>query len=630
MYGADSPPIHPAAIPLICVVVLAGCVGLFYLACLITKSNFPPFFKSIGLVALGLFATVLTIASLVTGFAAILVLFYELDMEAIRKMSAERSGGVGVLLVRMLVTMVAFFFYVAIPGTIYNWGLKTEEGHGLASIQYGIPTALTLLVFGVGIIGHLTGVVADPSEKQTEVARVSPPPRPVSPRPAPTPTPPVSENTSQPETPSTTIVIPPTPTPPSPRYNITPSDNSASVPSSVPSQPYQGPVNLASETSADTELPNTADAATQFGQPRPGQMAAESVPFENPVGGQAVQATRPIPEGFLSRADWAMEYGQLYAAQQHLYAAAVVDDDPLVWQNVAWSETFNRPMFCVMCGVGVQGAIPPGVYPNVATAGIATAVQTELQEHARRSVFSKHANQLVQDIGISPDRNKLLANAREAGLDLLALVNLQSTRTGDVMLHVYLLNVSTGSTLWRSDGLTRTRFIRFRDQGQDLGVELAAEAGQQASRFCGLSPSCPLKEADARAQIRPYVDTRPNNPLEGLFRLKYLHRLQKISDIDQTVFLSDLVGKDAAAILSGNDLATKQQLVARWLPELKQPTPPRPAANVNRPFGGFPGGNTESSADETTPEGAAAEAEPAPLPRRPATPGAGSNRFFID
>jgi len=607
-------------------VAIAIHVGLFYLACLLTSSPLPNFFKSLGLVAMAIAINGTIFGIIGSMITFILVAFYDVSPQAL---AALHGSGAGALFVRLMIAVFGFCLCVVVAGVIYNWGLKIENGQSIATVQYGIPMAFSMLIVVVGLIGRITGVIVDPPEPEpTPIARITPAPVPTPPRPVPQERHTiVVEPTPQPEPPQPAFIIPQatTPTPVPPRVEYPSADTTPQPPYGVPGQPYQSSMQPSAESQP---APDTASRQNPFSQQPPGAMAAESLPFEIPFGGQAVPATRPIPEGLLSRADWAMEYGQLQAGQQHLYAAAVVDDDPLVWQNVAWSENFNRPLFCVMCGVGVQGAIPAGIDPNVATAGIASAVQTELQDIARRSVFSKHAEQLVADVGISADRNKLLANARDAGLDMLAVVNLQTSRNGDVMLYVYLFNVANGNSLWRSEGLTKTRYLKFREQGQDLGVELAAEAGQQASRYCGLSPSCPLNQADARAQMRAYVDTRPSNPLEGLFLLKYLHRQQKIGDLDQSLFLSDLVGKDAAAVLSGNDAAAKKQLVARWLPELRPPAMPRPA--VNRPFGGFPGGNAQSSADESTPEGAATDAEGAPLPRRPVTPGAGGNRFFID
>ena len=623
-----------AVLPLAFLLVIAFYVGLFYVACLLTSSPLPPFFRSVGLVALAFFTSLLIGLTIVVGFAVILVLCYDVNPEAVHSMG---GSGVGAIFIRIIMSLFSFCLFVVIAGMIYNWGLNIDNGQGIATVQYGIPMALSMLIFTVGIIGRMTGVIVDPpAPEPAPVARVAPAP----PRPAPRiHREVVVEPTPEPEPPTPAFEIPQAPAEPDPALaDPALASNPYRPPGTVSHQPFNRSVQPQPAMPADTNLfPNAGNGPNRFGAQQPGEAAAESLPFDiSPgPGAEPLPATRPRPESLLGRADWAMEYGQLNTALQHLYAAAVVEDAELVWQNVAWGESFNRPMFCVMWGVGVDGAIPSGVDADTATAGILPAVRGELQDLARRTVFGKHAEQLVQDIGMEVDRRKLLANAREAGIDVLATVSLQNKpgapgRGNELTLYVYLFDVATGRSLWRSDGLTRTRYLLALNQGQDLGIDLAAEAGQQASRLCRLIPNCPLEVADARTAIRSYIDSRPSNPLEGLYRLNYLHRQKKITDTEKSLFLNDLVGKEAADVLAGADPAAKQQWVARWLPELRTPTLRRPAANGNRPFSGFSGGRPGLPADDPAAEEPPIEPDESGFPRRPVTPGTGGNRFFID
>ena len=633
-----------AVLPLMFLIGLVFYVGLFYLGCILTGTPLTPFFKTTGLVALAMFAAGIVMTAIVLGFSILMVLFYHVETEP-----AQPPGRIGAMVVNLLYMMFSFCVFVVIAGAIYNWGLNIETGQGIATVQHGIPTAFCLLLLVVGIVGYLTGAIKEAPPASTartfkigEVGRIP------TPTPVPTPVRPGPVIVSRPAE-----TVTPVPTPevehPTPAFEIprAPVDTDPPVadPALEPataSNPYRTPgtnsyrtfnrsAQPQPEMSADADLfPNAASRPNRFGAQQPSEMAAESLPFvTSPVpGAEPVPTARPRPESLLGRADWALEYGQIHTGLQHLYAAAVVDDAELVWQNVAWSETFKRPMFCVMWGVGVDGAVPAGADSGTATAGILPAVRDELVDIARRSVFAKHADQLVQDLGIEADRRKLLAKARDAGIDVLAVVSLQRIsgapgRGPEMMLYVYVFDVATGRSLWKSDGLSSTRYLIVKNQGQDLGVELAAEAGQQASRLCGLTPNCPLEAADARKAMRSYVDSRPTNPLEGLFRLNYLHKQEKITDLEKSLFLNDLVGKESAEVLAGGDTAAKQQLVARWLPELRTPTLRRPVPRTNRPFGGF-------STDEPATEEPPADPDESGLPRRPATSGAGGNRFFID
>lgn len=626
-------------IPLIFLLKLAFFVSLFYLACLISSTPLPPFFKTAGLVALSLVITTVIFGVTLLGFYVVLEVFYHVEVTI-----PKLTGGIGAMFVNMLIAMFGFSVFVVVGGLIYNWGLKIDNGQSIATVQAGIPTAFCVMVLMVGVLGRLTGIVSEPQEADpTQVAQADFSSFPTPAEAATTDQQQqAAEPAAQPEdgafTPASAAVAA---SMPSDAEALTEDQNSSLLlpasPSGVKAQPPRGSVLPPTETRAFTELFSTPPAWPNPVGERPSDSTeAESVPFSTPEPESLfVPATRPIPVGLLSRADWALEHGQIYAALQHLYAAAVAEDAPLVWQNVAWSETFNRPLFSVMWGVGVEGAIPTYSNPNLATAGILAAVYDQLQGLARRSVFSKHAEQLVHDAGVAADRRKLVASAREAGLDALAVVSLQRVsggagRTSETMLYVYLLDVATGRTLWRSDGLTRTRYLRFREQGHDLGVELAAEAGQEASRLSALTSTCPLKESDARARIREWIDARPNNPLHALFVLNYLHRQQKISDSDKALMLEDLVGQEAAAVLAGNDADAKGQQVANWLPQLRPAAVPRPSFRNNRPFAGFSGEQSDIPSEESVPEERPAEPEAESLPRRPATSGAGGARSCID
>lgn len=632
-------------LPLVFLIALILYVGLFYLGCLLTGSPMTPFFKTVGMVALALVAALLVVVAISLMFWLLLTMNYRV------KAPSEPMGPVGQMFVRMIVVMFHFCIFVVVAGAIYNWGLKIDNGQSIATVQSGIPTAISFLGLVVGIIGSLAGVIEEepvpPAYARSGPPAVSPRPPVVSPRrsydPVVMDTPSASTPAPVPQvqTPNATTPRPSRPVfeiPQDPPQVPAATDPAAADPASTdPGNP--APPLFASSGrrpgspfGSDANLPQGSNANPRRDfSPTPPATSGGNVPFDTSPFPADVpqQSVRPRPESLLGKADWAMEYGQLHTALQHLYAAAIVEDNPQVWQNVYWSEQFERPLFCVMWAVGVEGALPPGVDSATATAGILPAVRSELQDQVRRSVFSKHAEALVQDVGVEVDRRKLLANARDAGVDVLAVVSLQQKSApgparSEVTLFVYLLDVASGRSLWRSEGLTRTRYLLARNQGQDLGVELAATAGQEASKLCGFSPNCPLQAERARTTIRNYVDTRPTNPLPGLFRLSYLHRQEKITAAEKELFVRDLVGNEAAAVLAGKDLDAKQKWVARWLPELRAPQLRRPASPA--PFSGIP--TDTPTADGEDP---ALPPDDAAFPnRRPVGAPSGGNRFFID
>ncbi len=627
----------PQLLPLILLLTLIFYIGLFYIGCLLSGTPFTPFFKSAGLTALTLLCTCLIIFTFAVLFGLMLVLFYDAE-------PPQPPGKLGTMFLRMFGAFVYLCVFVVVGGALYNWGLKIDSGQSIAMYQCGIPTGFVCLLTFVGIIGYMTGAIKDdpppayvdagsrPQPVQPTIQgrnSITPPPVEVARPPVEVGRPSVSPTTvSQPERPL--FEIPQA----SPDAAAGRTGAFGTERSSTPTRPLFATPDPAASVPAGDHAAASSPAGLDPGNTASStgnHQSSDASPFPSSTPQPTV---RPRSQSLLGKADWAMEYGQLHTALQHLYAAAAVENDPQVWQNVNWSEHFNRPMFCVMWGVGIEGTLAPGIDPETATAGILPAVRTQLQDLLRRSVFSKHAEALVQDLGIADDRRKLLASARDAGVDALVTVSLQQKAVPgqprpELTLYVYLQDAATGRSLWRSGGLTRTRYLVALNQGQDLGLELAEEAGLEASKVCGLVSHCPLQADEARTAVRELISSRPANPLQALFLLRYLQRQEKITVAEYGVFQRELVGDDAANVLAGNDHTARQQLIARWLPPLRTPAIRQPAATSGpSPFSGVPTASPGLGA-------ASPDSSSAPVPSgvpggEPMGANRGGNRFFID
>ncbi len=628
--------INPIVTWLVILVVLwIIMVGLFYLACAFTNSIAHPFGPVAGLTALAMFGS----------FWGSFALYYVVAA-IIQAIKIENPVALGhtFLLIATMAQVFSLFLFVMIAGAIYNWGLKIDDGQALAFVQGGIPVGVFLLITGVNWIRFISFTASYESVADQRPRYSSPAPAPyrppVSTRPAPYTPQPVPR--SQPS-PRSTVPDPartadpaessPNPNPqpyapPQPRpapanvpvSPVAPSPAETAGPTVDPRDPYATarttpPRGFAVVSVANSGLASNAPGGTA----NPAGIPSEGIPGEgsslpsgfNPVGDPSVgpgsnpagnvpslgsgQGTpvagasiRPIPQSLVGKADWAMEYGQLDTALQHLYAAAVIEQDPTVLQQAAWSDTLQRPVFAVTWGVGVEGLLPANANLDAVTAGVLPALRAELEKRAAASAFGKHAATLVQSLNVGRTRDDLLGNARLAGVDVLAAIVLQTrlapgTRRPETLMTIQFFDVLSGKPLWRSESLNPIRFVQAAQAGRNLGLELAAEAGKQANPIAAVSRNCPLDAAAVRKSIRELIDSRPSPPLAALFQVRYFQQVQKLTDGEVRIMVRDLVGQDVAEMLASGDDTERQELVKRWVPKLKDPVVNTPAPSPTAP-----------------------------------------------
>ncbi len=366
-----------------------------------------------------------------------------------------------------------------------------------------------------------------------------------------------------------------------------------SIPNQTPSIPAQSPLGGLPVVVGTPTIPGPASlpagnfpgASIPSGTTLPGPMP--EVPAPNSVAG-------PVPSGLTGKADWALQNNQAATGLQYLYAAAVIENDAAAWDRVAWNEELERPVVALHWGVGVEGDLPRDANLDEATGGVLPGLKAQLEKVSGESALGKHAAQLVKSLGAGRTRDDLLASARLAGVDVLAEVDLQirvtpATRRQELLISVYLFDVASGKALWRSEALSRTKFLLGQQQGRNLGLELAAEAGNQATRISRTTQTCPFDPAAARTRCRELVDSKPTQPLSALFQIRYLQRQQKLNDREASLMVSNLVGSEAAQMLASNSPADKQTLVDRWTPKLQGAPPSINQGNPTEAPAGVPG-----------------------------------------
>lgn len=116
-------------------------LGLFYVGCLARGTRLPNFFKAAGLVALSLLLGAVA-ASIVSAFIWLgVMLAIGFNQQAVIDNYHLLRG------ISLFIAFLNFGIVVMIGGMIYNWGMDTEDGPGIAQVQYGIPLLIGLALF---------------------------------------------------------------------------------------------------------------------------------------------------------------------------------------------------------------------------------------------------------------------------------------------------------------------------------------------------------------------------------------------------------------------------------------------------------------------------------------------------
>ncbi|MBI1899855.1 MAG: hypothetical protein HYS13_01920 [Planctomycetia bacterium] len=453
-------------------------LGLYYLGCLAAGEGVPNFFKSMGLVAL-----TLVTAGLINLIIALFGILFV--VAAIGGVTNIPNNLWLFRALEVVLMIVGFGICVMTGGAIYNWGLKTEEGQKIATVQFGIPALIAFAFLMLSIIA-----VRDPAggKQPGEVAFGSS----LFNRPDPVP------DTSY--TPGgSTVVIPtagggsvsPGPgsyyTPPAGGIGSGPRGTGQFPPNGIGSPPGDAspgglslppvPLDGSDPPGRDTPFPPSdppmgPDGGSRLppaGRPPDAALPPGATGPSTGASTGAQQTTdpppRPAPVTLADKSLRSLEEGRIDDALQFLYAEALVDEAAL--RRVRWSARLGRPKIAVRWGIGTVGPVfagatidwgvtqtaavagagagdrqPPGAdggnppMPGEAgglppgggaqgadpLGGVAARVGRHLQDKTYRAGLGKSGLPVVAVLDTAENVNALLARASDQGLDAVAVV----------------------------------------------------------------------------------------------------------------------------------------------------------------------------------------------------------------